>query len=291
MGNVVKNATFTTMIEGVLTDLMLKTTASQVIVGDSTLDAKLQEVLNAINGKADSSHTHAQADVTGLEDALTARPTTEAMNSAISAAISELIGGAPETYDTLKEIADYIEAHKEVVDALNAAIGNKADASVVSTLTETVNAIKAVTDGLGALATKDKVTTDDLDDTLAEKVAKAHTHSNSSALGKLVTTNSKGYSKYPTSSGGNSFGQFLQTSGMAMSNIYLALNTSDAENRLLTAGDLSSYMADLDFAFLQPAVNKITALETASAAANRTYYSATQPEGMKNGDTWFRLES
>ncbi|EET60360.1 hypothetical protein BRYFOR_07556 [Marvinbryantia formatexigens DSM 14469] len=39
--------------------------------------------------------------------------------------ISDLIGGAPETYDTLKEIADYIASHKNVADALNAAVGNK----------------------------------------------------------------------------------------------------------------------------------------------------------------------
>lgn len=51
----------------------------------------------------------------------------EAVDAKISAAISELIGGAPETYDTLKEIADYLEAHEDVVAALNAAIGNKVD--------------------------------------------------------------------------------------------------------------------------------------------------------------------
>ena len=41
--------------------------------------------------------------------------------------IAELIGGAPATYDTLKEIADYIASHQEVADALTAAIGNKVD--------------------------------------------------------------------------------------------------------------------------------------------------------------------
>lgn len=49
------------------------------------------------------------------------------VNSKVSAAKSELIGGAPQTYDTLKEIADYIEQHKSVEIALNAAIGNKAN--------------------------------------------------------------------------------------------------------------------------------------------------------------------
>ena len=41
--------------------------------------------------------------------------------------IAELIGGAPATYDTLKEIADYIASHQEVADAITAAIGNKVD--------------------------------------------------------------------------------------------------------------------------------------------------------------------
>ena len=192
MVNAAQKAILTAKISGVLKDLMVKTTAEQVYIDDTTtLAAKLAEVIEALNGKAAATHTHAQADVTGLEDALTARPTTEAMNAAISAAISELIGGAPETYDTLKEIADYIGAHQEVVDALNAAIGNKADASVVTALQTTVNAIKTTVDGLGALATKDTVTETDLDDALKAKINTAsegaHTHTNKDVLDGIST--------------------------------------------------------------------------------------------------------
>lgn len=57
--------------------------------------------------------------------------TKAAMTTAISEAKSELIGGAPETYDTLKEIADYIAEHANVETALNAAIGNKANSADV----------------------------------------------------------------------------------------------------------------------------------------------------------------
>lgn len=39
--------------------------------------------------------------------------------------ISDLINGAPETLDTLKEVADAIQENATVTDALNAAIGNK----------------------------------------------------------------------------------------------------------------------------------------------------------------------
>lgn len=137
-----KNAILKTKIEGVIYEIMVKTGAANVIVDDqgTTLATKLASIITDLGtkattealttglaGKANSSHTHAQADVTGLEDALTARPTTEAMNTAISTAISNLINGAPETYDTLKEIADYIESHKSVETALNEAIGKKAD--------------------------------------------------------------------------------------------------------------------------------------------------------------------
>lgn len=41
--------------------------------------------------------------------------------------IAALIDGAPEIFDTLKEIAEYIESHKSVSEALNAAIAGKAD--------------------------------------------------------------------------------------------------------------------------------------------------------------------
>lgn len=187
MSNVAQKAILTAKIDGVLKDLMVKTSADQVFIDDSTtLAAKLTELVEALDGKAAATHTHTQADVTGLDDALTARPTTEAMNAAISTAISGLINGAPETYDTLKEIADYIDAHQDVVDALNASIGSKADASVVATLQETVKAIKTVTDGLGALATKDSVAESDLDEALKAKINAAaegnHSHDNKTVL-------------------------------------------------------------------------------------------------------------
>ena len=187
MSNVAQKAILTAKIDGVLKDLMVKTSADQVFIDDSTtLAAKLTELVEALDGKAAATHTHTQADVTGLDDALTARPTTEAMNAAISTAISGLINGAPETYDTLKEIADYIDAHQDVVDALNASIGSKADASVVATLQETVKAIKTVTDSLGALATKNSVAESDLDEVLKAKINAAaegnHSHDNKTVL-------------------------------------------------------------------------------------------------------------
>lgn len=141
MANTAKNAILKTKIEGVIYEIMVKTGAANVMVDDTTtLSAKLAEIIadlglkatkteltDGLALKAEKTHTHAQADVTGLEDALTDRPTTAAMNTAISTAISNLIDNAPETYDTLKEIADYIASDKTAMQTLNDAIGNKAN--------------------------------------------------------------------------------------------------------------------------------------------------------------------
>ena len=45
----------------------------------------------------------------------------------INEKLEELIGTAPENLNTFQEIAEYIEAHKEVADALNEAITKKAN--------------------------------------------------------------------------------------------------------------------------------------------------------------------
>ena len=64
---------------------------------------------------------------TDLETLLTTIPSTETVNGLISDAIDDLINGAPATYDTLKEIADWIATHQSEYEALIAAIAGKVD--------------------------------------------------------------------------------------------------------------------------------------------------------------------
>ena len=74
--------------------------------------------------------------------------------------INDLIGGAPGTFDTLKEIADYIASHEEVAEALNQAITNKADKNHTHTAaTQSAGGFMAPTDkkkldGVASGATK-----------------------------------------------------------------------------------------------------------------------------------------
>ena len=51
--------------------------------------------------------------------------------------VADLVDSAPETLDTLGEVAKAIEENADVVEALNSAIGNKADKSMITTLKAT----------------------------------------------------------------------------------------------------------------------------------------------------------
>lgn len=51
--------------------------------------------------------------------------------------VADLVNSAPETLDTLGEVAQAIKDNEDVVSALNSAIGNKADKSSVPTFTAT----------------------------------------------------------------------------------------------------------------------------------------------------------
>lgn len=196
-----RNAILQALIEGAIAELMVKTSADNVYLTDGTtkLSAKLAEMITSLNGKATTEaltnglagkaekvHSHEQSDVSGLTDALSKRPTTTEMNEAISAAITELVDGAPAAYDTLAELAAYIAENEGVMDTLTAAIGSKADKS-------TVEALQATVDALGALAKKSKVSESDLDTALLEKVNASsegnHWHDNKALLDTYDQTN------------------------------------------------------------------------------------------------------
>lgn len=149
---VAKKAILKAKLEGVITELLVTTNAENVYVDETTtLADKLADIL-----------------------------TSSEVDTKISEAISALIADAPETYDTLKEIADYIEAHQDVVDSLNAAIGDKLDKTVYEAFLAT----------LGTLAYKSTVSESDLDSALAEKVNTAaagnHSHANKDVLDKIT---------------------------------------------------------------------------------------------------------
>jgi hypothetical protein len=93
---------------------------------------------------------------TDISNAIAGGITPSQVDAKISAAISALINEAPETYDTLKEIADYISTNETAMAALNAAIGNKVDKVTGKGLSanDFTDTLLAKLNGIAAGATK-----------------------------------------------------------------------------------------------------------------------------------------
>lgn len=102
-----KNMILKAKIEGVITELMVKTDVNNVCVDENTtLASKLASIIADIATKASATD----------------------LTTAIDALRQEMLGDTPvEAYNTFTELAAYISEHQEVSDALSAAVGNKAD--------------------------------------------------------------------------------------------------------------------------------------------------------------------
>ena len=113
-----------------------------------------ETALNTHTSNTDNPHSVTKAQV-GLSEVDNTsdlnKPVSTATQTAINNSLSEskgytdtkvadLVGSAPETLDTLEEVAQAIEENEDVVTALNSAIGNKANQSDLNDVIERVSA-------------------------------------------------------------------------------------------------------------------------------------------------------
>ncbi len=252
MATDIQKAILQAKIEGILKKIIVKTNADNVMYDDSTtLTAKLAEILASLDKKAEASAV-----------------TTE-IQQKIDAAVNGLIDGAPDTYNTLKEIADYISQHEEAKEALQKAIGDKLDKTTFQTFQNSV-------EKLGALAGKDKVAESDLDAELAEKVNAAsegsHSHANKSVLDGIT-------------------GEKVTSWDGAAEKAHEHENSSTLDEitgeKVTSWDDAASKAHEHENSDVLDEITreKLTALEGKS----KIYFSKEQPEDLKEGDLWFQL--
>lgn len=86
------------------------------------------ELTTSISEKANTIHTHT-AEQAGADPVGSAASALESAKSYTDTKIADLINGAPSTLDTLGEIAAAMAGNADVVEALNEAIGSKANAA------------------------------------------------------------------------------------------------------------------------------------------------------------------
>lgn len=245
-----KNAILKAKIEGVIQELMVKTDANNVYVdANTTLAAKLTSVLadiatkastteltNGLATKAAAEHTHAQSEVTGLTDALALLASTESVSSAIDALRQEMLGDTPvEAYNTFTELAAYISEHQEVSDALNAAIGQKADKAttlagygIADAYTKTQvdtkisDAISTATGGVSAATVKSSLEAYETsnDARVAALETAKHTHTNKTVLDGISAEN---VSAWSAKSDSNVFYSNTEPAGMSDKDLWVQL--------------------------------------------------------------------
>lgn len=86
-----------------------------------------------VNGHALTANVNLTAADVGADASGSAAAALQNAKSYADKKIVDLVGGAPETLDTLKEVSDALEANADVVEALDAAIGTKASAEALNT--------------------------------------------------------------------------------------------------------------------------------------------------------------
>ena len=144
-------------------------------VQNKVVKAKFDEIEEKVNANETTilSHTEALNTLNGEGEGSVKKT---AKDTAI-AEITKVIADAPESFNTLKEISDWISNHENDASAMNSAIQtNKTD--IASLKTDKVDKET----GKSLLADTDKVNYDDA-------VSKAHKHNNKSVLDKISETN------------------------------------------------------------------------------------------------------
>ena len=109
----------------------------------------------------------------------------------ITSEIAALVDGAPEDLNTLKEIATYAEANREITDQLNAAIGGKADKVHTHSQSQVTGLTTALNGKADATHTHTTSQVTGLDAALSDKAAKTHTHSQDEVTGLTTALNGK----------------------------------------------------------------------------------------------------
>ncbi|MHD0252651.1 hypothetical protein ACQZES_05580 [Corynebacterium diphtheriae] len=157
-----------------------------------------------VRGDAESAKRDAAtAGQHSLKAQAASKTAESAAQSAVDTAVKKLLDGAPQAYDTLKEVADELASQKSAAAALMRQISEKAQASDLAALRLRVEslAISGVSGLSQALAGKANLSHQhrvrditDLDSVMSSKADKKHTHSASdvvdftAAAGRVVAS-------------------------------------------------------------------------------------------------------
>ena len=169
--------------------------ALEAKVGTVPADKTVVEMISDAQTAATYDDTALAGRVTTIEGKVTTLIGSDASKSARTIAseeVAKIVAGADASYDTLKEIADWISSHKTDATAMNSAITTlEGIVDGIGGDGEKATVVEYVTDAIAALKIGDYAKAADLT-ALAGRVTtlegKAHTHSNKALLDTYTQT-------------------------------------------------------------------------------------------------------
>lgn len=208
-----KNAVLQMIIENVLTDLMIRSGSDNIIV-DKTTGETLATRLSTI--ATTMTNFVKQSDV----------------ETYVTTKLSELIGGSPETADTLLELFNFISENQDGIEALNSAIGNKVDKVGGKGLSanDFTDTLLAKLNGIATNATK-----------VEASATNGNVVINGSEVQVYKDPTGNGYNRLPA---GGSVGQVLRAGGDGTGSWGVAIRSGASAPDNLLAGELFIKLID-----------------------------------------------
>ena len=164
---------------------------SELLTQAFAANAESKAARDAAAGSATEAASHADraeqaTDVAGLRNEVTQQ-------------IADLVDGAPEDLDTIREVAEYAQSNRDITDQLNAAIGDKANKSHTHTQAQITGLSSALNGKANASHTHTTSQVTGLDAVLSGKANASHTHTTSQVSGLDTALNGKADKTYVNS--------------------------------------------------------------------------------------------
>ena len=278
-----KTAILKAKIEGIIYEMMVKTTAANVYVDDSTtLAAKLSSIISDIATKASTSdlnsglatkanvsHTHAQSEVTGLTDALAAKASTKALTEGLATKADASHTHAQSEVTGLTDALALLAAKTEVtsaIDALRQEMLGDTPVEAYNTFTE-----------LAAYIAEHKDAADALTAAVGNKADKATTLTGYGITDAYTKTEVDTKISDAISSA---------TGGESAASVKAALEAYETSND----ARVNALEADTHTHANKTVIDGITANKVSAWDGNATiYYSATEPANLTAKDLWVQI--
>ena len=278
-----KTAILKAKIEGIIYEMMVKTTAANVYVDDSTtLAAKLSSIISDIATKASTSdlnsglatkanvsHTHAQSEVTGLTDALAAKASTKALTEGLATKADASHTHAQSEVTGLTDALALLAAKTEVtsaIDALRQEMLGDTPVEAYNTFTE-----------LAAYIAEHKDAADALTAAVGNKADKATTLTGYGITDAYTKTEVDTKISDAISSA---------TGGESAASVKASLETYKTNND----ARVDALEANTHTHANKTVIDGITANKVSAWDGNATiYYSATEPANLTAKDLWVQI--